>query len=184
MKKLLVGLLALSTVSAFAGSANMVRFSNMTDANTDRSFDVSFDTTENAAGVDDAETSSNHVALNYARAFGQWQAGLTFKNKATSAGDDQTIGLSGYYNMEADLLNTCYVAFHYDMMTASNDDKANTMTVEYGHRWAVGSAWGLNLTFAPSVALSQSVTEYDDDSKEDQTATALAWNWAKFDVLF
>jgi hypothetical protein len=184
MKNLLVGLLALSSATAFAGSTNMVRFTNMTDANTSRSFDVSFDTTKEANGVEDAESANNHIALNYARAFGQFQAGLTFDNKATAAGDDQTIGLSGYYNMGADLLNTCYVAFHYDMMTANNDDKTNTMTLEYGHRWAVGSAWGLNLTFAPSVALSQAVTAYDADSKEDQTHTALAWNWAKFDVLF
>jgi hypothetical protein len=156
----------------------------MTDANTSRSFDVSFDTTKEVAGQKDDETANNHVALNYARAFGQWQAGLTFENTATSAGDDQTIGLSGYYNMEADLLNTCYVAFHYDMMTASSDDKTTTMSLEYGHRWAVGSAWGLNLTFAPSVAISQAVTAYDNSALEDQTMTSLAWNWAKFDVLF
>ena len=185
MKKLLVAIVALASVSAFAGTDNMVRFTNMDNANNTRSFDVSFDTTTAKDGTKDNDTASNHVALNYARAFGQWQVGLTYKNEATASGDDNTIGLSAYYNMEADLLNTCYVAFHYDMMKANNDDKTNTMTLEYGHRWAIGSAWGLNLTFAPSVALAQATTEYDDSSiDEDQVKTSLAWNWAKFDVLF
>lgn len=184
MKKLLVAIVASSmTAAAFAGSANMVRFTNFWDSAANRSFDVSFDKTDNKDGTEDAETSSNNIALNYARAFGQYQAGFTFKNNNNN-GDTQTIGLSGYYNMKEDLLNTCYVGLHYNMTTASNDDKTNTIGLEYGHRWAVGSAWGMNLTFAPSVVLSQATTQYDADNKEDETMTSLAWNWAKFDVLF
>ena len=199
MKKLLVGLLTLTTASAFAGSANMVRFTNIDNDNTTRSFDVSFDTTENASSVEDSESSSNHVALNYARAFGQFQVGLTFKNYADADGDDRTLGLSGYYNMNSDLLNTCYVGLHYNMKTfaeatdtASNGDVYATESVEIaieaGHRWAIGSAWGFNLTYAPSVQLSTTVTSYDSDTAsdkyEDQTKNAVAWNWLKFDVLF
>lgn len=188
MKKLLVGLLAITTASAALADGhahNMVRFTNADNAANTRSFDVSFDTTTADNGADGTDVASNNLALNYARAFGQWQAGLTYKsNSPENSGASTTIGLSGYYNMEEDLLNTCYFAFHYDMMTAANDDKTNTISLEYGHRWLVGSAWGMNLTFAPSVVLSQATTTYDNDALEDQVMTSVGWNWAKFDVLF
>lgn len=185
MKKLVMALVAMTmTASAFAAGENMVRFYGWDSGARSNSVDVAFDTTTNTDGTEDADSSSNNFAVNYARAFGQWQVGITYKSDADSNGIDNTIGLSGYYNLESDLMNTCYFAFHYDMMTASNDDKTNTMTLEYGHRWLVGSAWGLNLTYAPSVAISQAVTAYDNDALEDETEVALGWNFLKFDVLF
>ncbi len=184
MKKLLTAVLALTAATTFAANENMVRFTNPWDSVENRSFDVSFGTTESENGVDEADTATNNIALNYARAFGQWQVGLTYKNYTDSTGDDVTIGLSGYYNMESDLTNTCYFGLHYTTMTEANDDVTNSIGLEYGHRWNVGSAWGMTLTYAPSVVFTQATTEYDADNTEDQVATGLAWNWVKFDVLF
>ena len=162
MKKLLVALIAITTSSVFAANDNMVRFTNIDNTNTTRSFDVSMSS-------DDADnkTTEQNIAVNYARAFGQFQVGVTYRSYAGESGGNKnagtTMGLSGYYNLESDLANTCYLALHYDMHASSKngydfggknlgeDDTASTITLEYGHRWAVGSAWGFNLTFAPSV---------------------------------
>ncbi|MFT6632447.1 MAG: hypothetical protein ACJAS4_002410 [Bacteriovoracaceae bacterium] len=200
MKKLLVAVLALTTMSAFAGTDNMVRFTNIdNDANT-RSFDVSMSS-------DDADnkTTSQNIALNYARAFGQWQVGATYRTNSGETGTVKsagtTIGLSGYWNAESDLGNTCYVGLHYNMHAASDgsysfnggddaigeDDTATTIALEYGHRWNVGSAWGMNLTYAPSVTYNMTSYSWDASANDDakgKSYTSLGWNWLKFDVLF
>lgn len=193
MKKLLVALLAISSVSAFAGHhegthkhegknlKHMVRFYGFNDAGASKSFDVSTSTT----GEDDKAT---NISLNYAYAITQnWQAGLTYKSKTgeLSGADinDTTMGLSGYYNFGESIDSTCYVGLHYTTMTNDADDTTNTITAEYGHRFHVGHIWGMHLTYAPSIAYSTMTTELDAGG-DDVDSTALAWNWIKFDVLF
>ena len=69
----------------------------------------------------------------------------------------------------------------------TEDDSAQTIALEYGHRWHLAEAWGLHLTFSPSVMYSMTSFEWDDEAKDDSegtTETALAWNWLKFDVMF
>lgn len=183
MRKLLVAAVAVvMTTSAFAQS-NMVRFTNFWDSTETRSFDVSFGTEKDKGGVKDANSATSNVALNYARAFGQYQVGFTYKNYNSANTNMNTVGLSAYYNMAKDLTNTCYVGLHYDMAKNKSDDKTNTITVEYGHRFNIGSAWGMNLTYAPSLAYSQATTELDAGG-EDAVKSNLTWNWAKVDVLF
>jgi ABC-type antimicrobial peptide transport system permease subunit len=188
MKKLLVAILAISAVSAFAHNhegkdiKHMVRFYGFNDAGVSNSFDVSTDTN----GDDDKTT---NIALNYAYAItNNWQIGATYKSKTGEENgsdiNDTTMGLSGYYNFDKSLDSTCYVGVHYMNGTNDADDKTTTMAVEYGHRFHVGHVWGLHLTYSPNISYSTSTTVYDDDSKDDNDTTALAWNWIKFDVLF
>ena len=205
MKKLLVAILALSTASAFAGTDNMVRMYGWDAGARAMSFDVSLSS-------DDADEKgeSQRIALNYARAFGQWQVGLTYvtdsettTGSADSKSSGTTTGLSGYYNLDSDLGNTCYVALHYNMHASSSDtgvswdfggnaaigedDTATTIALEYGHRWTVGSAWGLNLTYAPSVTYAMTSYDWDVSAHDDTkgtSSTELGWNFLKFDVLF
>lgn len=207
MKKLLVAIVALTSVSVFADHHNMVRMYGWDNGNRASTFDVSLSS-------DDADEKgeSQRIALNYARAFGQYQVGITYiSDSATTNGTADskqagtTTGLSFYYNMEEDLKNTCYLALHYNMHASSSDtgqawnfgagdrlalgedDTATTIALEYGHRWAVGSAWGFNLTYAPSVMYSMTTISWDDSAKDDTNGTNqtdLAWNFLKFDVLF
>lgn len=196
MKKLLVALVATTmTLTAVAGDGqNMVRIYGLEqDSSTGRSVDLS-------TSSDDVDNKSTHLALNYARAFGQWQVGVSYRSLSSDDGTTKnagtTIGLSGYYNLESDLANTCYFGLHIMQNKASDgnysvagnnigeDDAAQTIALEYGHRWHVGEAWGLHLTFAPSVMYSTTSYEFDDETTELTTQTALAWNWLKFDVLF
>ncbi|MAX67793.1 MAG: hypothetical protein QF441_02780 [Bacteriovoracaceae bacterium] len=203
MKKLLVAIMALSTASAFAGTDNMVRFYGWDGGDRTKSFDVSM-TSDDA---DEAGKSQN-IALNYARAFGQWQVGITYRTvsgattgTANSDTDGTTTGLSGYYNLESDLGNTCYFALHYNMHSTSDggydfdgghkslgeDDTATSIVLEYGHRWTVGSAWGMNLAYAPNVTYTMTSYDWDADASEDangKSYTALGWNFLKFDVMF
>lgn len=204
MKKLLVALVALTTASAFSAGKNMVRFYGFTDAGMSDSFDVSMKS-------DDAEEaySMQNIALNYARAFGQWQVGVTYKTSSSSSNASTpvemggtTMGISGYYNLEEDLGNTCYFALHYLTHTASEtggystselmedlgeDDTATSIVLEYGHRWTVGSAWGFDLTYAPNITYAMNSYSWDVSANDDAKGaaeSALAWNWIKFDVLF
>ncbi len=206
MKKLLTAVLALTAATTFAANENMVRMYGWDAGSRATSFDVSLD------GDDAKEAGKNdRIALNYARAFGQWQVGLTYVShttETTGTADSKmvgnTVGLSGYYNLAEDLGNTCYFALHYNMHSTTSvgasastydvagaslgdKDTATTIALEYGHRWTVGSAWGLNLTYAPSVAYSMTTVDYDADANKDAKGEAhnsLAWNFLKFDVLF
>lgn len=192
MKKILVGLVSLAFATAtYAGgedAKHMVRMYGFDDAGISSSFDVSFGTTTGNSNVEDADSAENNLALNYAYAInGNWQVGGTYKNKGTAAGDTTTMGLSAYYNMAGDIANTCYVGLHYNMTTDADDNKATEIALEYGHRWHLGHAWGMHLTYAPSLMWSQTTSTLDDDSATnyvDEVESALAWNWIKFDVLF
>lgn len=200
MKKLLTAVLALTAATTFAANENMVRFYGWDGGDRTKSIDLSMSSADA-----DEEGKETNIALNYARAFGQWQVGVTYQtNSGSTAGtansdfDMTTIGLSGYYNMESDLGNTCYFGLHYlthstsdggelGDLTLGEDDKASTIALEYGHRWTVGSAWGMNLTYAPSVMYSMTTVDWDADADADangESHTALAWNFLKFDVLF
>lgn len=187
MKKLLVAILALSTVSAFA-QKHMVRFTDFNGSTGFDSFNVDFSATKGAENTKDAESSKNNFNINYAYAVtSDIQVGVAYKNETMTSGDAVTIGLSGYYNLEGKVNDTCYVAFHYDMKTEANDDASTTMGLEYGHRFALGSWKGLNLAYSPSINLSQTTSTQDEDSGatyEDEVTSALAWNFVKFDVLF
>jgi hypothetical protein len=192
MKKLLVvAIAALVTTSAFA-QKSMVRMYGWDSGSRASSFDVS--TKSNDA---DSKTDTTNIAINYAYAITDaFQLGLTYKSYTGEVAgtdvDKTTTGLSAYYNIDGKVNDTCYVALHYNMTAwgeaegtdAAKDDAQTDIVLEYGHRFAVGSAWGLNLAFSPSVMYTMSTFAPDADGSDDVASTALAWNFLKFDVLF
>ena len=203
MKKLLLALVATTMAgSVFAHGHNMVRMYGWDGGARNASFDFSME------GDDASEAEANQrIAINYARAFGEWQVGIVYKSVSTvenSNGDETagtTTGLSFYYNTDSDLKNTNYWGFHYLMHAASDgtynadelredlgeDDTATSIILEYGHRWAVGSGWGFHVSYAPSVMYNMSSYSYDSSANDDSQGaaeTSLSWNFLKFDVMF
>lgn len=194
MKKLLCAVLALSTVSAFAAK-HMVTLSGYETGNEqNKSLDFS-----NVTGGSAHDNTSN-IALNYAYAVTDAvQVGALYKKyKDTTGGDvnangDQTtLGLQAIYNFANKLTDTCYAALHYDMLTSKesdatpNDDyKTNTLGLEYGHRFSIGSLGNFNVNYSPSLTLAfAKTTAGDDDVTNDESTTSVTVNFVKFDVLF
>lgn len=195
MKKILVAAIVFATTSAFAQS-HMVRMYGWDfDGAGARSIDLSKESND----VTGAKTDLTNIALNYAYTVApQIQVGGTYasqsgKDAGTKVGVTTT-GLSAYYNMSDKLNDTCYFAFHYNMTSASEggtvngvtlakDDKLTDMVLEYGHRFNVANAWGLNLTYAPAITYAMS-THAPDAGGDDVKGTKLAWNFLKFDLLF
>lgn len=193
MKKLLVvAVAAMITTSAFA-QKSMVRMYGWDGGDRASSFDFSKYTDDRK----NAESDDMRIAINYAYALTDaFQLGVTYDSKKETtdgdvdAGSYTKTGLSFYYNIGKKVNDTCYVALHYNMTSYADDatsgskdgDKNTDIILEYGHRFAVGSAWGLNLAFAPSVMYAMST--YAPDAGDDVKATTLAWNFLKFDVLF
>ena len=189
MKNLLVALLALSAVSAFADNhgnhspKSMITFGTFADSGSSSTFDISHSTDDDGTN----ETSETNIMVNYTYAItGSWMAGVKLGNhaEANSVNNFTTTGVQGYYNIHGTVNDTCYVGLHYTMKDSANDDKATAMALEYGHRFALGSWKGLNLTFSPSISYTNTVTDYDQANKDDLVETGFAWNWIKFDVLF
>ncbi len=198
MKKLLVAILALTTASAFAGNS-MIRLDGCFDGTCDAlDFQMDSETVESTDADDD--TSNTTIALNYAMAFGgNWGAGLTYisKNKTTdgdvaTVGDkSNTIGLSGYYNIDGAWDDSCFVALHYNITTNDDndttDDSGNKQTdivLEYGHRYKLGSLMGMNWNWSPSVTYTMGTTAYNNDDADDDKQTDLTLNVANVAVTF
>lgn len=201
MKKLLVALLAITTASAFAGNS-MVRLDGCFDGQCDN-----LDLRMAGDDVKNAEGKLQNIALNYAMAFaGNFGAGLTYKqNTKTSDGNksdpsyvfgqssynnSNEIVLSGYYNIHGGWDDSCFIGLHYGMVTVDDGDttadsgwKQTNITLEYGHRFKVGSLAGLNFNWAPSVSYTMS-TAKPNGSGDDIKGTDLMINAANIAVTF
>jgi hypothetical protein len=201
MKKLLVAVLALTTMSAFAGNS-MIKL--------DGCFDGTCDTLDfNMAGDDtDAADASMNLAFNYAMAFGgNYGAGLTFaKSSQTTDGDmvvgnesdnAQTIGLSFYWNKDGSWDDSCFAAFHYNMVSWADADvtaggadsedtgaEATQMVVEFGHRYKLGSLMGLNWNWTPSVSYAMTAATSNVEDADTVNSTELTINVANMAVTF
>lgn len=195
MKKLLVAILALTTVSAFAGNS-MVRLDGCFDGQCDSlDFSQTSDSIESTAADDDEK--SQNLAINYAMSFaGNWGAGITYKQRSetvdgdvTSVDDNYTTtGLSFYWNKDGSWDDSCFAALHYSMTqhketdaTGDDDHKDTDITLEYGHRYKLGSLMGVNWNWSPSVSYMMSTDSYEDD---DDKATALMLNVANVAVTW
>lgn len=192
MKKLLVvAIAAMVTTSAFA-QKSMVRMYGWDTGARAESFDFSL-----LSNDADSKTNTTNIAINYAYALtNSFQLGLTYKSYTGEVASNDvsktTTGLSFYYNLDGKVNDTCYLALHYNMTAwgeaegsvAAKDDAQNDIVLEYGHRFAVGSAWGFDLAFAPAVMYTMSTFTPDADGSDDVATTSLAWNFLKFDVLF
>lgn len=182
MKKLLVAVLAMATVSAFA-QKHMVRFSEVGNHNGAGDFNLAFD--NDKTGSTGVETSQTSIALNYAHTVAaNWQVGLGFAYENGNTEKSESITVSGYYNFSTDLANAYYAGLHYTFGKDRNsEDKISGLGLEGGKRFALGSWQGFNLTYAPNVTLAQAKTEFDAGGDDDESMN-LTWNFLKFDVLF
>jgi hypothetical protein len=195
MKKFIVAAIALVSMSAFADHTgrHMVTISGWEDTSnvTSRSLDINY---SNSAGV-----KTENLALNYAYAFTDaWQVGVNYKKfkKTTqgdvaAAGDDtQSYGIQVIYNFAGQLIDTNYLALHYDMAkskdskasAASNETKSNTWALEFGHRFSLGTLWSMNFNWSPSLTVGVQNTDPDAGSKTSNTYGQL--NVLKVDVIF
>lgn len=200
MKKILVAIIAFSMTSVLANHheghghghsdvKHMVTFGDFSDSGTSGTFDLSTSEEQSSAKTGSGTTSvdENNVALNYTYAInGSWQVGAHYRNKSAQASDDfnNAYGVDFYYNLDGMVLDTCFVGLHYTMANNADEDEKNTIGLEYGHRFSVGSWKGMHLAFSPSVSYAMSTTNLDAANKDDLEDTTLAWNFIKFDVLF
>lgn len=196
MKKLIALAIALVSFSALADNRHMVTLSGYeTGDRQDRSLDFT-----NSTGGSTRDLTRN-IALNYAYGItDSLQIGFNYKNfKYTQGGQTQTntnglqsnhtYGLQVIYNFAHRLYDTSYAAVHYDMQkfTESNGaggdaDKVNTWSFEAGHRFSIGTIWGMNFNYSPSATLSFAKTSADTGN--DSSTTNFTLNFVKFDVLF
>jgi len=195
MKKLLVALVALTTVSAFADGHSMVKLNGCFDGQCDN-LNVGMSSDDA-----DAKNASQNIALNYAMAFGgNFGAGLTYiTNTETVDGDIasgntsnyNTIGLSFYWNKDGSFSDSCFAALHYDMKTTKDDDtttdsgkKNNTITLEYGHRYSIGKVMGVTMNWSPSVTYAMDTRVSNNSATDDLKTNTLALNVANFAATF
>ncbi len=68
--------------------------------------------------------------------------------------------------------------------TVSDDgSKTNTIGLEYGHRFSLGSLGGMNFKYSPSATLAFGKTSPDGSGLDDSSTTVVSLNFVKFDLL-
>ncbi len=193
MKKLLVGFIALTSVSAFA-SKSMVTlsgFENDRGGEQERSLDL-----YHSNGGNTHNTERN-LALNYAYAIvPAVQLGVDYANYMQEGADKAETkanrwGLFAIYNFAGQLSDTHYVGLKYSMAKTQTDDsagdetaddKTNAWTLEGGHRFSLGTLWGMNYNWSPSLQVA--ITNTDPKVGEKASTTEFKLNVLKVDVLF
>ena len=195
MKKFIVLAVAALSMNAFA-SKSMVTLSGFdTGDSQDRSLDFS-----NSTGGSDNAVERN-TALNYAYSVTDAiQVGAEYHSFTNTAGGDIAdpgdkyvgMGLKVIYNFANQTADTNYLAVGYnttkseDSETAGDDEfKLNTWSVDFGHRFSLGTIWGMNFNYSPSATLAFSkVVASDSDVVTEESHTEVSVNFVKFDVLF
>ncbi len=198
MKKFIVLAVAALSMNAFA-SKHMVSLYGYEGGNTtDRSLDFTNSTGDNSSN-ENIET--RNIALNYAyEVVSGIQVGAVYKsfNEKTDgdlavAGDKTTtMGLGVIYNFAGQLNDTNYAALTYTTVNAEESDvgpgndgsKTNVWSVDFGHRFSLGTVWGMNFNYSPSASLQFAKTSYDASGSDDTATTSVTVNFVKFDVLF
>ena len=187
MKMFLVLAVAALSMSAFA-SKSMVTLSGYEGGNTaDKSLDFS-----NLTGNRKPHDVNSNLALNYAyEVVTGVQVGVSYKNLRNEAGgvasadSQKSVGLQAIYNFAGQLSDTNYVAVHYDMKTVvESNDKTNTWSAEFGHRFSMGTVWGMNFNYSPSATLAFAKTSPAASGSDDSSNSSVSVNFVKFDVLF
>jgi hypothetical protein len=194
MKRLVAGLIALASVSAFA-QKSMVQFNGFADGGNSASVDFS----NSSNDVEDAEEKVSNIALNYAYAVTeQIQVGLTYKSYSkTTDGDvgavgdkSNTLGFDFFYNFDS-VASGHYVGLHLHNTTVADseavDDSGNKQaltSLEYGHRFGLGKLWGASVAYAPSISYNMHKQTPNADGADAVNTTSLSWNWINFAVLF
>ncbi len=196
MKKVLAGLLALVSVSAFAQDGrSMITLSGYESSRSsalDRSLDI-YHTNGGSSG----HSVTNSIAFNYAYALTDFfQLGATFrtwKHEGTLKSEENAVnyGIFGIYNFAGKLSNTNYLALKLTNGNANvkdndgvktTDNKSQVIDFEFGHRFGIGNLWGMNYNWSPSLELAFSRLDPKHGNNSAQTDFRL--NILKVDVLF
>lgn len=192
MKKILVGFLALASVSAFA-QKHMVQLSGYEDARTS-SMNRSLDLYNTSGGT--AHNTTTSIALNYAYAFtNSFQLGAeyrSFKSEGAAKAETENMryGIFGIWNFAGRLTDTTYVGLKYTMgdsevtdATGAKSEADNmTLSAELGHRFTLGTLWGMTYNWSPSLELG--VVGIDPKKGDESSQTEFKLNVLKVDVLF
>ena len=196
MKMFLVLAVAALSMSAFADhhQKSMVTLSGYeTGTQTDRSLDFSnaMGSSPRTAGGN-AHVNATNIALNYAYAVTDAvQVGASYKNYreeisgSSNSASVKEMGLKVIYNFAGQLSDTNYVAAHYNVKTeVQSNDKTNTWAAEFGHRFSMGTVWGMNFNYSPSATLAFDKTSPAASGSDDSSLTSVSLNFVKFDVVF
>jgi hypothetical protein len=193
MKKLIIGIITLTSVSAFA-QKHMVQLSGYEDgrgAELNRSLDL-----YNTSGGTTHNTTTS-IALNYAYAFtSALQLGAEFRSynsEMSRKAEDKAMeyGVFGIWNFANRLTDTTYVGLKYLVGTRETrdedgnkdaDDDSMTLQAEVGHRFTLGDLWGMTYNWSPSFTLG--MIGVDPQKKGYATRVEFAFNVLKVDVLF
>ena len=187
MKMFLVLAVAVLSMSAFA-SKSMVTLSGYEGgAPENKSLDFS-----NITGSRAPHNTTTNLALNYAYAVtDSVQVGAKYKNfrkedsGSVVGNSSKTLGLQVIYNFAGQLSDTNYAAVQYDTQTVTqSNDKTNTWTAEFGHRFSMGTVWGMNFNYSPSASLAFAKTAPAASGADDSSTTSVSLNFVKFDVVF
>ncbi len=192
MKKFIVLAVAALSLNAFA-SKSMVTLSGFDTGNSqDRSLDFS-----NSTGGT-ANTVERNIALNYAYSVTDAiQVGAEYQSYSLSTGGDIAndgdkyvgMGLKVIYNFANQTADTNYLGLGYktvkseDSEAADDEFKLNTWSLEFGHRFSLGTIWGMNFNYSPSASLAFSKV-VSDSAVAEESHTDVSVNFVKFDVLF
>ena len=199
MKKLLVGLLTLTTATGFAAGEHMIKLDGCLDDGRCSTLDFNMASDD----TDSAEDAKQTIALNYAYNWGMWGAGLTYVTASDTTDGDisdneqannfNTVGLSFYWNKDGSWADSCFAALHHtttsyeesDATATTGNESVTTIGLEAGHRYALGKAmFGMTVNWVPSVYYNMTTTVSNDDSKDDVKSTELKVNVANFAVTF
>lgn len=208
MKKFIALAVALVSLSAVAHNhdhgdyKHMVTLGGYEGDRTERTLDFYWSS-------DDAknEKASQNIALNYAYAITQsWQVGGLYKNYEVTTNDKviqdnqgyNAFGLFVIYNFAGKLTDTNWLKLGYtmknfeesdlqeDLVTAAgdDDDKLNTISLEFGHRFSLGHLWSMDFNWSPSIEVSRATNEPAASGSDDVQTTSVALNVLRVDVLF
>lgn len=200
MKKFIAIAAALVSFGAFADhhmeNRHMVTVSGWENAR-DNTLNRSVDFNWSTGGT--SHNTQKSIALNYAYALnGSWQIGGEYamldqegSQKATT--EASRWGVFGIYNFKGQLHNTNYLALKYSMYqreedsaagAKSTDTETDTWTLEFGHRFSLGTLWGMNYNWSPSISAAVAGTDNNIAPKTESSTTTVTLNVLKVDVLF
>jgi hypothetical protein len=197
MKKLLVAVLALASVSAFANHKNLVTFDGDMLAHY-ANYILKQEVNPKGGGTA-TETSGYDLMVNYAWSvhsnvyvggiFGYAKEKVETGSTINSDTKTTTYGVRAIYDFSSDHANSMYAGLSYvieNEKDSTNNSKEQTKftTISFGKRYGnFATLAGVNVTYSPSI--DYTMLGFGKDSAQTlDDGTVIKLNVVKFDVLF